>query len=531
MSDELKYLSQQAARGLVSRRDFLGRAAALGVAAPFASSLLSSAVQAAGPKKGGDLVLGLQGGSATDSLDPATFASDMPTLFGKSWGETLTMTTPDGGVTGQLAESFEATDNNAKNWVFKLRQGISFHNGKELDANDVVKTLKRHSDDESKSGALGIMKGIADIKADGNSTVVITMKEGNADLPYLMSDYHLIIQPNGGVDAPDAGIGTGPYTVEVAEHGVRYVGKKFDGHWDDSVGHVDTIEILQINDPTARMSALQSGRIHMMNRADPKTVHLLKRLPNIKVESTSGRGHYVFIMHCNTAPFDNNDLRLALKYAIDREEMVKRILNGYGSVGNDFPINEAYPMFPTGIEQRSYDPDKAKHHYKKSGHSGKVLLRTSEVAFPGAVDASVLYQQQAAKAGIELEIKREPGDGYWSNVWNKQPFCASYWGGRPTQDQMYSTAYKSDADWNDTRFFRKDFDKLLTAARTELDENKRKDMYREMSVMVRDEGGVIVPMFNDFVDAMNEKVQGYVQDPSGPSPLSNGYAPIRVWMA
>ena len=531
MSDELKFFSQQAARGLVTRRDFLGRAAALGVAAPFATTMLSRAVQAAGPKKGGDLVLGLQGGSATDSLDPAAFLSDMPTVFGKCWGETLTVTTPDGGVAGQLAESFEATDSSAKVWMFKLRKGISFHNGKEMDANDVVQTLKRHSSDDSKSGALGIMKGIADISADGSHGVVITMKEGNADLPYLMSDYHLIIQPNGGNDGPDAGIGTGPYTVEVAEHGVRYVGKKFDGHWDDSVGHVARVEILQVNDPTARMSALQSGRIHMMNRADPKTVHLLERLPHIKVESTAGRGHYVFIMHCNTAPFDNNDLRLALKYSIDREEMVKRVLNGYGSVGNDFPINQAYPLFPDDIPQRTYDLDKAKHHFKKSGHSGKILLRTSEVAFPGAVDASVLFQQQASKAGIELEIKREPGDGYWSNVWNKQPFCASYWGGRPTQDQMYSTAYKSDADWNDTRFFRDDFDKLLSAARTELDEAKRKDMYREMSLMVRDEGGAIIPMFNDFVDAMNDKVQGYVKDPSGPTPLSNGFAPIRVWLA
>ena len=75
----------------------------------------------------------------------------------------------------------------------------------------------------------------------------------------------------------------------------------------------------------------------------------------------------------------------------------------------------------------------------------------------------MLYQQQAAKAGIEIEVKREPGDGYWDQVWNKQPFCASYWGGRPTQDGMYSTAYYSKADWNDTRFFDEDFDKMLLA--------------------------------------------------------------------
>src|SRR3546814_19357879 len=79
-----------------------------------------------------------------------------------------------------------------------------------------------------------------------------------------------------------------------------------------------------------------------------------------------------------------------------------------------------YTRFPYTTLFRSF-------HFKKAGHSGSVLLRTSEVAFPGAVDAAVLYQQSAKKAGIEIEIKREPGDGYWSNVWNVQPFSTSYW--------------------------------------------------------------------------------------------------------
>jgi peptide/nickel transport system substrate-binding protein len=213
---------------------------------------------------------------------------------------------------------------------------------------------------------------------------------------------------------------------------------------------------------------------------------------------------------------------------MNREEMVKTILRGYGSVGNDTPINKAYPLFSDDLEQRKYDPDKAAFHYKKSGHEGSVLLRTSDVAFPGAIDAAQLYQQSAAKAGITIEVKREPGDGYWSQVWNKQPFSESYWGGRPTQDQMFSTAYYSKADWNDTRFFNEKFDKLLLQARGELDEAKRKAMYRDMNVIVRDEGGVIVPMFNDFIDATSKKVVGWV--PDGNQEMSGGYALSRCWL-
>jgi len=265
----------------------------------------------------------------------------------------------------------------------------------------------------------------------------------------------------------------------------------------------------------------------MINRVEPKIVELVKRLPNVIVQNVAGKGHYVFIMHCNTAPFDNNDLRLALKYAMDREEMVRTILQGYGSVGNDTPINAAYPLF-TELPQRPFDPEKAKFHYQKSGHSGPVLLRTSDVAFPGAVDAAQLYQQSCAKAGITVEVRREPGDGYWSEVWNKQPFSTSYWGGRPTQDQMFSTAYYSKADWNDTRFFNERFDKLLFEARAQLDPEKRKEMYREMNLILHEEGGVIVPMFNDFIDAHSNRVAGWVKD--GNQEMMGGYALSKCWL-
>ncbi len=527
MSDELFYLGHRVARGALSRRDFLGRAAALGVTAAFANTILSNAAKAAGPVKGGILKAGLVGGESTNSLDPATFASQVPYSFGRMWGELLVELKPDGSLENRIAEEFGSSAD-AKTWTFKVRKGVEFHNGKTVTPDDVIATLARHSDENSKSGALGIVKGIDSMKADGDN-VVIALKEANADLPYLMADYHLIIQPNGGKDGPDAGISAGPYKVAVNEPGVRHGGERFANYWNAAnMGHADQIEIIVINDTTARIAALQSGQAHIINRVEPKIVELVKKVPGVTVRNVSGAGHYVFIMHCNTAPFDNNDLRMALKLAMDRQEMVDKILLGYGSTGNDFPINGAYPLFPDDIEQRTYDPEKAAEYFKKSGHSGPVLLRTSEVAFPGAVDAAQLYQQQAAKAGITIEVKREPGDGYWSEVWNKQPFSTSYWGGRPVQDQMYSTAYLSTADWNDTRFLRPDFDKIIVQARAELDETKRRALYRDAAMMVRDEGGLICPMFNDFIDASGAKVGGWENHPAGE--MMNGYALAKCWL-
>lgn len=527
MSDYTRYLSTRVTTGGMSRREFMGRAMAAGLTLTAASTLYASSASAQEPKRGGNLRLGLEGGAATDSKDPAKFLSQFMFCVGRCWGDMLVESDPlTGAAVPALAESWEPSAD-AATWTFAIRKGVQFHDGKELTVDDVVATLKRHTDEKSESGALGVMKSIKEIKKDGDR-LVLSLTEGNADLPLLLSDYHLVIQPNGGNDDPLASIGTGPYKLKTFEAGVRATFEKNPNDWRSDRGYVDTIEIIGMNDATARMAALASGQVHFINRVDPKTVGMLKRAPNVEILSTSGRGHYVFIMHCNTAPFDNNDLRLALKYAMDREAMVQTVLGGYGKVGNDFPINSTYALFPEGIEQRSYDPDKAAFHYKKSGHSGPVLLRTSEVAFPGAVDAAVLYQGSAQKAGINIEVKREPGDGYWSNVWNVQPFSASYWGGRPTQDQMYSTAYLSSADWNDTRFLRPDFDKILLAARAELDEAKRKEMYRDMAMMVRDEGGLILPMFNDFVNASQKSVKGYVHDIG--NDMSNGYVATRVWL-
>lgn len=525
---ELDYLQQQVRRHRLSRRDFLGRASALGLSIAAASSLYGTALQAATPNKGGTLRIGVNGGESADAMDPATYGTQVHLPLSRSWADQLVEVSPvDGSPVPSLAESWEASDDVAT-WTFKIRKGVTFHNGKELDAHDCAETLRRHSDPASVSGALGLFKGFGTIEATDASTLVVKLTSPNADLPLFFTDYHLQMQPGGGREDPNAGIGTGPYMLQVADHGVRYELTKNPNYWRDD-SHFAELEILILNDETARMAALQSGQVDLVNRVPPRTAGLLKQAPGIVIENIGGRGHYVFIAHCNTVPFDNNDLRMALKLAIDREAMVQTVLQGYGTVGNDFPINKAYDLFPEAIEQRVYDPEKAAFHYKKSGHSGSVLLRTSDAAFPGAIDATVLYQQQAAKAGINIEILQEPSDGYWDKVWNVQPFSASYWGGRPTQDQMYSTAYLSSADWNDTRFLRPDFDAIIAEARGELDRAKRKELYTAAALLVRDEGGLILPMFNDWVDGRSDKLMGYVKDPS--FEMSAGYASRRCWFA
>ncbi|MCF8511634.1 MAG: ABC transporter substrate-binding protein [Rhodobacteraceae bacterium] len=527
MSDTLDHMIARVRKGTMTRREFVGRSTAMGVSAALAGALFTKAAHAEEPKKGGVLRAGVTGGESTNSLDPALSASPVPYMILRTWGETLVDVDATGALEMRLAEEV-SSNADATEWKFKIRSGVEFHGGGTVTAEDVVATLKRHTDEKSQSGALGIVQGISEMSADGDM-VTLKLASANADLPYLIGDYHLIVQPGGGVDNPAAGNGTGAYKVVSNEPGVITTFERNPNYWDSSLGHADSVEILTINDDTARTAAIQSGQVHIIDRVDPKIVELLKSTPEVVVERAAGPGHYVFIMHCDTAPFDNVDLRMALKLAINRQELVDKVLGGFGSRGNDFPINGAYPLFDETIPQREYDAAAAAEAYKKSGHDGSpIMLQVAPGAFPGAVDAANLFAASANAAGIPLTIKLEPDDGYWSNVWNVAPFCASYWGGRPVQDQMYSTAYISTAEWNDTRFKNAKFDELLIAARGELEQAKRKGMYSEMAHLVRDEGGLICPMFNDWVEGRRAEVGGWKPTPYGT--LMNGQALSKCWL-
>ena len=159
------------------------------------------------------------------------------------------------------------------------------------------------------------------------------------------------------------------------------------------------------------------------------------------------------------------------------------------------------------MEQRAYDPDKAKFHLKQAGLSElSVDLSAAESAFPAAVDAAVLFKEHAAKAGIAINVVREPNDGYWANVWMKKPWSASYWGGYTTESEMFTTGYAPGAAWNDTFWSHDTFVKIMAEAKAELDEAKRREMYAEMQRIVRDEGGALVPLFANDVLARSDKV-------------------------
>lgn len=501
-----KELQRLYAANRINRRDFLAGAAAIGALGAASTVGLPFPAMAA-PSKGGHMRIGMGTGSTSDTLDPATFDTTFNQVLGYgTLRSSLTEVTPDGQLGPELAESWEASKD-AKVWTFKLREGVEFHSGKTMTAADVIASINHHRGENSQSAAKPLLAAIEDIKADGDNTVVVTLSAGNADFPFYMTDYHLAILPSDGEGNVDAtsGDGTGPYKLEAFEPGVSAMTSRFENYFKgDDRQHLDSFEMLVLTDTAARTNAMTTGEVDYMERADLKTVHLLKNRPGVEVLEVTGTQHYTMPMLTDVDPFSSNDTRLALKYAINREDLLEKVLRGYGAVGNDHPIAQAN-RYHADLEQRTYDPDKAKFHAKKAGlENVEINLSAADAAFAGAVDAAVLFKEHAAAAGININVVREPNDGYWSDVWMKKPFCMCYWGGRPTEDQMFTTAYAEGVPWNDTNWSHERFNNLLTEARALLDEERRAEIYAEMQQIVRDEGGTIVPLFASYVDAHNE---------------------------
>lgn len=512
-----EFLKARYLKGQMSRREFVGRVSALGLAAAVSGSIITSAdyAVAATPKKGGRLKIGWYAHSAKDTLNPNRLTSSLDFQRAYQTMSTLVRYNKDLTLAPDLATEWEASKG-GQVWTFKLRKDVEFHNGKSLTAEDVIYSLNRHRGEDSDSIIKAWLAPVVDIKKDGDDTIVFELDAPNGDMPFILGDMHAAIIPDGFTDFNNC-IGTGPYQIQSFEPGVGMVGKRFANYFRDDIAHVDEVESFGIGDTPARMNALISGEVHFVTRVDPKLVDLINNAPGVSMAAAEGSRHITFPMMSDAAPFDNNDLRLAIKYMAERDKMVNNVLKGFGTIGNDTPLGPNDKYFCKDIPQREFDPDKAKFHLKKAGmEGGTVVLHTSEAAGGSASpDLALLLSESAKKVGFNITVQREPADGYWSSVWMKRPFHMSNWMPRPTADLRFSLVHLSDAKWNESHNGSPELDALIVKARGMVDGPERAQVYCDIQANVHNTGGSLIPVFNSWLDAKSDKIGGWSAHPVG----------------
>ncbi|AUT73888.1 MULTISPECIES: ABC transporter substrate-binding protein [Paraburkholderia] len=493
-----------------SRREVLRAMAAGGLMSLTGAGLLASsgaafAQQQAKPKQGGKIRVATQSSSSADTLDPAKGALGTDYVRANMFYNGLTELDPHLGAKMALAESLETKD--ATVWVVKLRSGVQFHDGKSLTPNDVVYSLMRHKDPAVASKAKTLADQIKEAKATGPNEVTITLEGANADLPVILATSHFLIVKDGTTDFKTA-VGTGPFKLKEFAPGVRTVGVRNEKYWKPGMPHLDEVELIGIGDESARVNALLSGDVQLINAVSPRSTARIKGTPGFSVLETKTGQYTDLIMRDEGGITGTADFRRGLTHLMDREQIRRAVFLGYGSIGNDQPIDPTNKYYLKGLPQRPFDPEKAKFYFQKAKLGNAPVQLYASPAAEGSVEMAMLLQQVAPQAGLNLQVVRVPSDGYWSNHWMKHPLGYGNINARPSADVLFTQFFKSDAPWNEANWKNPKFDQMLVAARGEPDDAKRKQIYGDMQQLVHDDGGIGIPMFQSSLDAHSSKLKG-----------------------
>ena len=515
----------QGGSGKVSRRDALKLAMVTGVSLTVAEQLLTDgkAVMAMTPKKGGSLRMSSNLHGPDDQLDPIVFTSTIDYTRGRATYNSLTQIGEGLVPNPDLAESFEP-NSDATEWTFKIRKGVTWHDGKKLTADDVIYSMKRHQGEDSKSVIKSVLASIKEWKKTGPMEVKAIMHTPNADLPTLVGLFQAKIVQEG---TDGGGIGTGPFVLDSFQPGVKSVHSRNENYWREGA-NLDAVEITAITDPVARVNALLAGDMQMVTQIDPKAFRQVESADGVTLLSTPAALQLGICCLKNTMPGQNDDFVKGLQYVQDRKRVVKRILKGKGSVGNDTPISAAHGAdFCSELPQREFDPDKAKFHFKKSGISSAELFVAPVTS--GVEDMCLLAQANCAKIGFDLKLKKVPTDGYWGAVWMKEPLNVVTWNMRPTANSQMAIQFGPGAAWNDTYWNNPRMGELLSLSLAETDPAKRHTLYCEMQTLIHEGSGMVIPAFSNINDGIANNVKGVPNIPLGQ--LGANEWPEFVWLA
>ncbi len=499
-----------------SRRDVLRGLLAMGLSAAVAGSLLTSVTDAhaATPQRGGTLKVAGGSSSNADTADPALFANNTDYSRGFMFYNGLTVLDPQLIAQPSLATEW-SHDGTSTVWLFKLRDGVRFHDGTPFTADDAAYSLKRHLDPTTGSKAKVIAEQIQDVRVISPTELEVTLVAGNADLPVLLGTFHFMIVKNGTTDFSKPN-GTGPFRCEEFTPGVRSLAVRNEDYWKAGQPYLDAIEFIGLSEENARLNALLAGDVHLTTTINPRSIGQLTANPDMVLFETKGGTYTDLIMRKDDALIGSQDFALGMKYLMNRQQVRGAVFRDFSVVGNDHPIDPTNPFFAPDLPQREYDPDKARFHFEKAGALGQAIPMVVSEAARASIEIGTILQQDGLDIGLNIELQRVPIDGFWSNYWMKVPLGFGTLSPRPTADMMLSLLYKSDAAWNEAGWKNEQFDQLLLQARVESNLDTRKQMYADLQQLVHDFGGTVIPNFYSNLDAHHRSVKGMI-----PIPTSN----------
>ncbi len=485
----------------VTRRNLLAGASAAAVAATL------SGCSNAADRDTLRLIHGATGGGLKDSLDPH-FPVTYPDISRvRNLYEPLFQFDTDYVVQPALAEELESSAD-ATSWTIHLRDGVTFHHGKSLTADDVHATFERAFDPENVGTQAGELASVADMAASGpldDLTYRLVLKEPLAIVKELLAAYGLgIIPTDFDVENP---VGTGAFTADLFVPGQRSRFLKFADYWDQQAS-VDELVIIDFADDAAKVNAMLAGQIQSADNLPTYLVDAIRDQGGRALISESG-GWLPFTMRVDLEPYSDPLVRQAFRLMVDRQELIDQALNGFGVLGNDL-YSPFDPGYASDLPQREHDPEQAAALLAEAGRSGlQVEVVTSTAVGSGGVEAANLFAQQAKLAGVEVRVNKVDSSTFYGEQYLQWPFAQDFWGTRNYIPQAAQCALAT-SPYNETHWDDPEFEALIKQARGEVNLDARNALIRQAQQIEYDRGGYIIWAFKQQVDAYSQFVEGLV---------------------
>lgn len=510
----------------LDRRTFL-RSVAIGGAVLAGGSLLeatgSPAFAASKPKKGGNLRVGLTGGSSSDTLNPFYGGiSAIGTARAQQLYQPLVQLSNEAQVQYVLAEEI-VPHGSTSDWLIKLRKGVTFHDGKPFGADDVLYTLRTILNPKKPLGGAEVLAPV-DLKrlrkVDEHTVAVPMTSPFGSFVEQLASFWYFLYVAPDGWTQKDKPNGTGPFKYQSFTPGQHSVFVRNENYWKPGLPLLDTVTIIDFNDPTAVQNALTSGAIDATGQLSGTQMKVLQQTPGIKAVPSKTGAIEPFTMRVDMKPFNDVNVRQAMRLVIDRPAFINSTLNGFGTVAAD--VTSPYDPDYDHSLHREQDIPMAKSLLKKAGYGDglSVTLYTSLAVNSSALPMATVLKQQAAAARIKINISQvTPNAFFGPNYYTKVPFAQIYYDYSPYLAQVAQT-FLPTSPYKETHFNDPHYTSLYYQANKTEKAGLRKEIEHEMQLIDFNQGGYIIPCFVDSLDAYSDKVQGYQTGKVG-EPMGN----------
>jgi len=461
---------------------------------------------------GGTLRVGLSGGSGASGNLDAHFAFGFPVIVGRLTNlyDSITDRNFEFDMENALAESVEPNADGSE-WTVRLKQGLEFHNGKTVTADDLLFTMERVTSPESASAPL--YEPYIDLKQSrklDQRTVRFVATQPLSIFAELFAQYPTAYVVPTDYD-PKKPVGTGPFKLKSFTPGQQSVFERFENFWGEQA-LVDELVITDFADETARVNALIGGEVDAVDAVPFAQTEVVDGAPNASLLVSESELWSPMTMKADAAPFDDVRVRQAMRLIADRQQIIDQALSGQGRLGNDFPGVLA-GCFDDSVAQREQNIDEAKSLLKAAGQEDlQVTLATTDFAV-GTVDMCNVFAEQAKAAGITVNVDRQEFNTFLDNYGNHAfgidaAYLAPYLvtaSNSIVPDAPYNTTFIDDPEYND----------LFAKGLAELDEDKRCEIVKQMQAIDYERGGYLLWGFTNTVDAHSDSVQGLEPDPQG----------------